>query len=209
MPGFKSKEDAAFALYSYAPPAQSVRSRPAGQVVSLTDKRAIDLSECGCCTNNRCECEGANRVSARLDIRQSYEIQPSLIPEPGVLVSLMPLPDGDFLVDMNTWGAGSGIGYLQRRDDGRYDVRVGHKSIGTALKPETGMWACFKAYTVTEDYDRFVQGFEPDQDEETAIGWDNVLVDGDDHHDARDLAGGTRDFNEYYAPENTHGHSTV
>ena len=48
----------------------------------------------------------------------------------------MPLKDGDFLVDFNTQGCGSRIGYLQKRDDGRYDVRMGHKSIGIAPKPE-------------------------------------------------------------------------
>lgn len=165
MPGFGSKEYAASALYWFAPPAQSARSRPAGQVVSLTDERKIDLSVCGCCVDNGCACEGSNRVSQRFGIKQSYEIMPSLIPEHGVLVSLMPMGDsGDFLVDMNTWGAGSGIGYLQRRDDGRFDVRVGHKSIGIAPKPETGMWACLQAHTGTKRYSRLVDGFEPHED---------------------------------------------
>ena len=42
-----------------------------------------------------------------------------------------------------------------------------------------------------------------------AIDWDNVPVDGDDHRDAHALAGRIRDFNEYYAPENTHLRSIV
>ncbi|MDH2390082.1 hypothetical protein QCN29_15035 [Streptomyces sp. HNM0663] len=42
-----------------------------------------------------------------------------------------------------------------------------------------------------------------------AIDWDNVPVDGDDHSDARALAGRIRDINEYYAPENTHLRSIV
>ncbi|MFK0154099.1 hypothetical protein ACIQVK_18760 [Streptomyces sp. NPDC090493] len=168
IPGFATQQYAAEALYCYAPPAQSLGSRPAGKHLGLVDELTIDLSECGCCIHNGCDCEGTNRVSQRFGIKQSYEILPSLIPEHGVLVSLMQLRDGDFLVDMNTWGAGSGIGYLQRRDDGRYDVRMGHKSLGIAQKPETGMWACFKAHTATKTYDRFVQGFEPHQDEETS-----------------------------------------
>ena len=171
MPGFKSKQDAASALYWFAPPTQSARSRPAGQVVSLTDEQKIDTSVCGCCIANDCDCEGSNRVSQRFGIKQSYEIQPSLIPTYGVLVSLMPMKDsGDFLVDFNTRGCGTGIGYLAKRDDGRYDVRVGHRSLGAASSPETGMWAAFKAHTSTKTYDRYVQGFEPHEDATPTAG---------------------------------------
>ncbi|MEU7156001.1 hypothetical protein AB0A98_06090 [Streptomyces chrestomyceticus] len=115
MPGFATKECAASALYWYAPPTQSVRSRPIGQRVPVSDERAIDLSQCGCCVNNGCECEGMNRISQRLGTTQTYQVQPSLIPEPGVLIDAMPLDNGDFLVDLNTRGAGAGIGAARRR----------------------------------------------------------------------------------------------
>ncbi|MFV0135564.1 hypothetical protein ACLGIH_20470 [Streptomyces sp. HMX87] len=161
MPGFQSKEDAASALYWFAPPAQSARSRPAGRALSMSDERKIDLSQCGCCVNNDCECEGLNRISQRFGVTQTYQVQPSLIPAPGALFSLLPMKDsGDFLVDLNTWGAGSGIGYLQQRDDGRFDVRVGAKSLGIAPSPETGMWACLQAHTGTKLYGRLLDGFE-------------------------------------------------
>ncbi|PNE43391.1 hypothetical protein [Streptomyces noursei] len=92
----------------------------------------------------------------------SRPLNPDLLPKSGVLVSLMPMKDsGDFLVNLDTRGAGTGIGYLQQRDDGRFDVRVGHKSIGIAPKPETGMWACFKDHTSTKFYERLVEGFMP------------------------------------------------
>lgn len=161
MPGFATRQYAAEALYYYAPPAQSFGSRPAGKRLGLVDEIKIDLSQCGCCVNNGCECEGLNRISQRFGVTQSYQVQPSLIPVPGALFSLMPTPDGDFLVDCNTQGSGSGIGYLQQRDDGRYDVRVGAKSIGIAPSPETGMWACLKAHTGTKLYGRLLDGFEP------------------------------------------------
>ncbi|MEV8601865.1 hypothetical protein AB0465_18525 [Streptomyces griseoviridis] len=169
LPGFATKEYAASTLYYYTPPAQSFGSRPAGQRLGAVDELAIDKSVCGCCINNGCDCEGSNRVSERFGVTQSYEVQPSLIPRHGVLVSLMPMKgSGDFLVDFNTWGCGSGIGYLQQRDDGRYDVRVGHKSIGISPKPETGMWACLQAHTGTKFYSRFVKGFEPHEDAPTS-----------------------------------------
>ncbi|UQA91355.1 hypothetical protein [Streptomyces halobius] len=161
MPGFTSSEYAASALYWFTPPTQSFGSRLAGKKAGTMDERVIDTSQCGCCVNNGCECEGTNRISERFGTTQSYEVQPSLIPAPGVLVSLMPLKDGDFLVDFNTQGCGSGIGYLQKRDDGRYDVRMGHKSIGIAPKPETGMWACLQAHTGTKFYSMLIEGFEP------------------------------------------------
>lgn len=165
MPGFRSKEYAASTLYWFTPPTQSFGSRQAGKRLGVTDELKIDTSVCGCCINNDCECEGTNRISERFGTTQSYEVQPSLIPAYGVLVSLMPMKDsGDFLVDFNTRGASSGIGYLQQRDDGRYDVRVGHKSIGIVPKPETGMWMCFKAHTGTKFYGRLVEGFEPHED---------------------------------------------
>ncbi|KOT51139.1 MULTISPECIES: hypothetical protein [Streptomyces] len=159
MRGFATKEYAASALYWYAPPTQSVRSRPIGQRVPVSDERAIDPSQCGCCVNTGCECEGMNRISQRFGTTQTYQVQPSLIPEHGVLVSLEPINDGDFLVDLNTRGAGSGIGYLQQRDDGRYDVRVGHTSVGIAPSPEIGMWACFKEHTTTKIYNKIIKGF--------------------------------------------------
>ncbi|UXX93943.1 hypothetical protein N7U49_21275 [Streptomyces sp. AD2-2] len=159
MPGFATKEYAADALYWFTPPTQSFGSRPAGQSLGAVDELKIDLSVCGCCINNDCDCEGYNRVSQRFATKQTYEVQPSLIPTPGVLISLLPMPDGDYLVDCNTHGAGSGIGYLQKRDDGRYDVRMGHRSVGSADSPETGMWACFKLHTGTKIYGKFVEGF--------------------------------------------------
>lgn len=42
-----------------------------------------------------------------------------------------------------------------------------------------------------------------------AIDWSNVPVDGNNHQDACALAGRIRDFNEYYAPENTHLRSSI
>jgi hypothetical protein len=163
VPGFATKEYAASALYWFTPPAQSFGSRPAGKHLGVFDELNIDKSVCGCCINNDCDCEGYNRVSERFGTTQSYEVQPSLIPPYGVLVSLMPMPDGDFLVDSNTRGASSGIGYLQKRDDGRFTVRIGHKTIGVAQKPETGMWACLQAHTSRKSYSRLVEGFEPIQ----------------------------------------------
>ncbi|MDX3020005.1 hypothetical protein [Streptomyces acidiscabies] len=159
MPGFRSKQYAASALYWFAPPAQSARSRPAGQIVPMSDERVVDTSLCGCCINNRCECEGANRVSERYGTTQSYEVQPSLIPEHGVLVSLMPMPDGDFLVDFNTRDAGSGIGYLQRHHDGRYHVRMGPKAIGIAATPEAAMWAALRDHTGSTFYEHLTKEF--------------------------------------------------
>ncbi|MFC9505473.1 hypothetical protein [Streptomyces sp. NPDC057002] len=91
-------------------------------------------------------------------------MNPDLIPVPGVLVSLQPLKDEGYLVDLNTRGAGTGIGYLANRDDGRVDVRLGTMSIGIADKPETGMWAVLKAYTGDKFYDKLVAGFEPHED---------------------------------------------
>ncbi|MEW1922199.1 hypothetical protein [Streptomyces sp. NPDC088360] len=88
-------------------------------------------------------------------------LNPELLPKHGVLVSLVPINDGDFLVDLNTRGVGSGIGYLQQRADGRYDVRVGPRSVGTADEPETGMWACLKQHTGTKIYDKIIKGFNP------------------------------------------------
>ncbi|ANZ13343.1 hypothetical protein O1L44_30245 [Streptomyces noursei] len=86
-------------------------------------------------------------------------LNPELLPKHGVLISLMPINGGDFLVDCNTRGAGSGIGYLQQRDDGRFDVREGPTSIGIAEKPETGMWACLGAWTGGKFFARLVKGF--------------------------------------------------
>ncbi|MGW0536326.1 hypothetical protein [Streptomyces sp. NPDC003032] len=100
-------------------------------------------------------------------------LNPELLPEHGVLISLEPINDGDFIVDLNTRGAGSGIGYLHQRDDGRFDVRVGHISVGTADKPETGMWACLKFHTGTKIYDAIVKGFQPHPDHDA---WVNGTV---------------------------------
>ncbi|MFH9731804.1 hypothetical protein [Streptomyces sp. NPDC017260] len=180
MPGFKTAEYAAMTLYWYQPPVQSFGTRPAGRsgpyeryiqpsrpasrAMLAPDERKIDLSQCGCCVNNGCECEGLNRISQRFGTSQSYQVQPSLIPEYGVMISLMPMKDEGFLVDLNTRGASNGIGYLHKRDDGRYDVRAGHKSVGIAAKPETGMWACLQAHTGTRIYGRLIEGFEPHQE---------------------------------------------
>ncbi|MFJ4686528.1 hypothetical protein [Streptomyces sp. NPDC088789] len=86
-------------------------------------------------------------------------LNPELLPEHGVLISLVSINDGDFLVNLDTRGVGKGIGYLQLRDDGRYSVRVGRRSSGSADSPETGMWACLKLHTGTEIYDEIIQGF--------------------------------------------------
>ncbi|WP_405749317.1 hypothetical protein OG232_04315 [Streptomyces sp. NBC_01411] len=159
LPGLATKQYAASMLHWFAPPVQSFGSRPAGQEVPTVDERTIDTSQCGCCMTNHCECEGLDRVSQRFDTPQSYALHPSLIPEYGLLVSLLPMAHGDFLVDLDTRGAGSGIGYLQQRDDGRYDVRVGARSIGIAERPETGMWVCLQAFTATKRYSAFTKGF--------------------------------------------------
>ncbi|MFF8283285.1 hypothetical protein ACF06W_11250 [Streptomyces albus] len=97
-------------------------------------------------------------------------LNPELLPKHGVLISLEPINGNDFLVDLNTRGAGSGIGYLQQRDDGRYDVRVGHKSIGIAPMAETGMWACLQGYTGTKFYSKLTEGFEPHEDMLVTLG---------------------------------------
>ncbi|WP_274032632.1 hypothetical protein [Streptomyces sp. MMBL 11-1] len=157
MPGFGSKQSAAEALWWYAPPSQSVRSRPIGQTTPVSDERTIDLSACGCCITNGCDCEGLNRNSQRFKTEQTYQIHPSLIPAPGVLISLMPMDNGDFLVDLNTRGMGTGIGYLQRQENGRYDVLMGQKSLGTVEAPEVGMWAVLQAHTTTRSYSRLVE----------------------------------------------------
>ncbi|MEV7902099.1 hypothetical protein [Streptomyces anulatus] len=157
VPGFGSKQSAAEALFWFAPPAQSVRSRPIGQTTPVSDERTIDLSECGCCVNNQCECEGLNRNSQRFKTAQTYQIHPDLIPAPGVLISLMPMDNGDFLVDLNTRGMGTGIGYLQHQENGRYDVLVGQRSLGTVEAPEVGMWAVLRAHTTTRSYGRLVE----------------------------------------------------
>ncbi|MEV7870163.1 hypothetical protein AB0P17_29650 [Streptomyces sp. NPDC088124] len=83
-----------------------------------------------------------------------------LLPKHGVLISLVPINDGDFYVDLNTRGVGRGLGYLQRRDDGRYDVRMGPKVIGIAATPEAGMWATSKVHTRSKFYERLTKGFE-------------------------------------------------
>lgn len=167
VPGFATKVYAAGALYWLAAPVQSFGSRPAGVDVPAVDERNIDLSQCGCCVNNGCDCEGLNRISQLFGTKQAYDVQPSLIPAPGVLVSLLPMKDsGDFLVDCNTHGSGSGIGYLQQRDDDRYDVRVGCKSLGIAERPETGMWVCLQGHTGTKFYSKLTEGFEPHEEPE-------------------------------------------
>ncbi|MET9360448.1 hypothetical protein ABZX93_06020 [Streptomyces sp. NPDC006632] len=95
----------------------------------------------------------------------SYEVQPSLIPEHGVLISLAPINDGDFLVDLNTRGAGSGIGYLQQRDDGTYDTRLGSIHVGIATTPEAGMWAIIALHTTHKSYAPMLKGFTPSEDQ--------------------------------------------
>ncbi|WP_405775906.1 hypothetical protein [Streptomyces sp. NBC_01538] len=136
MPGFKDSDDAAGALYWFAPPAQSFGSRPAGRTASRMDEQP--------------------------DTEESYRVRPSLIPHPGVLVSLMPMRGGgDFLVDCNTWGVGSGIGYLERHEDGQFDVRIDDKVIGETESPEAGMWAVLKDFTGSGSYERLLADFTP------------------------------------------------
>lgn len=79
-------------------------------------------------------------------------LNPELLPEHGVLISLVPINEGDFFVDMTTKGVETDIGYLQRGDDGRYEVRVGHRGVGRCAEPETGMWACLQLHTQTKHY---------------------------------------------------------
>ncbi|MFF7415669.1 hypothetical protein [Streptomyces lydicus] len=163
-PGFASKAHAASVLYWFAPPAQSTRSRPAGHLVPVPQELEVDLSQCGCCLASGCECEGTNRTSLRFGTTQSYQVHPSLLPAPGGLVSLLPMRGGAFLVDLNTRGCGSGIGYLRQLDDGRYELRLGGKPVGRASSPEVGMWMCLKLHTNTKIYDRLTEAFEQYED---------------------------------------------
>ncbi|MEV6400841.1 hypothetical protein AB0M39_39720 [Streptomyces sp. NPDC051907] len=168
VPGFITRQAAAECLYWYAPPVQSARSRPAGQASpGAAVDTGIDASVCTCCVNNHCECEGTLRSSARSGAEISAASHPSLIPVPGVLFSLTNMPDG-YLVDMNTRGAGSGIGYLRQLDDGAYSVRLGRIEVGRATTPEAGLWTVIQLHTGSKRYARLLEGYEPTR--EGALG---------------------------------------
>lgn len=156
--GFQTKELAADFLYRFEPPVQSRRSRPFGQANPFAVAPGADTSLCGCCVDASCACEGTRRVNGRPFDQVIMSVIPSLIPAPGVLFSLVARKDG-FIVDMNTQGAGVGIGFLKRRADDRYELSIGPKKLGTCQRPETGMWACLKAHTVTRSYARYIGGF--------------------------------------------------
>lgn len=74
-------------------------------------------------------------------------LNPDLIPVPGVLFALVPTgaPD-EYRVDMDTGGAGAGIGRVMLRPDGTWGVWVGQEPCGYAENAEAGMWACVRAW---------------------------------------------------------------
>ncbi|MET8681986.1 hypothetical protein ABZW18_31520 [Streptomyces sp. NPDC004647] len=162
VPGFLSKQLAAEFLYWYAAPVQSARSRPSGcaHPGAATSEAGIDMSVCTCCLDNGCACEGTRRSSAHSGVDLSAASHPSLIPAPGVLFSLLKFADG-YLVEMNTRGAGAGVGFLQQLEDGTFSVRLGHKEVGRADHPETGLWAVVHLHSGSKRYGRLVKGFEP------------------------------------------------
>lgn len=81
-----------------------------------------------------------------------------------MLLSLEP-NDGDFLVDANTRGMGTRLGYLQRRDDGEYDVRLGAITVGRAKTPQAGLWAIAALHTTDKRYTPLLKGFTPCEDD--------------------------------------------
>ncbi|MEV6309926.1 hypothetical protein AB0M10_15175 [Streptomyces sp. NPDC051840] len=92
-------------------------------------------------------------------------LSPDVLPERGMLLSLEPVSDGDFLVDANTRGAGTSLGYLQRRDDGHFTVRIGSIAFGTAATPEAGMWAVLAMHTTHKSFKPLLDGFTPCDDD--------------------------------------------
>jgi hypothetical protein len=161
MPGFMNQLAAAEALYWFATPVQAFTSRPAGAQVATIDELKADGSACGCCLRNGCGCEGTDRVLQRYSVASSVELSPSLLPQHGVLISLMPFGNGDFMVDLNTRGFGRGIGYLQQRDDGGYDVLREHLIAGSVSDPWTGLWEVIQHHTGTANYRQLLAGFQP------------------------------------------------
>ncbi|MGP3950834.1 hypothetical protein [Streptomyces sp. 7N604] len=198
VPGFTSDQLAAEFLYWFAPAVQSARSRPAGRAnphTATDNAAALELSLCACCVTNGCPCEGTRRASTRTKVELNATLCPSLIPDPGVLYSLLKTTDG-YLVDLDTRGAGSGVGYLQQRDDGTYSVREGHQEIGRAATPEAGMWAMIRHHTGSKRYARLLRGFEPTEDTPSSADTERIIHvnpdgdglenDGADHHDESD-----------------------
>lgn len=162
VPGFVDKETAANFLYWYAPPAQSVRSRPYGRAKSgtATDTPATsDVPVCACCIDSDCACEGTRQRSSHTGAEISAATRPSLIPVHGVLFSLVKVGDG-YLVDMNTRGMGTGIGYLQELDDSTYSVGLNREKVGRATSLEAGMRAVIQLHTRTPRYARLIKEFE-------------------------------------------------
>ncbi|WP_030894330.1 hypothetical protein [Streptomyces sp. NRRL F-5053] len=92
-------------------------------------------------------------------------LNPELLPKHGVLISLEPINGNNFLVALDTRGAGSGIGYLQQRDDGTYDTRVGFTQVGIADTPEAGLWAVLALHTTHKRYAPMLKGFTPSDDQ--------------------------------------------
>jgi hypothetical protein len=162
VPGFVDKETAANFLYWYAPPIQSVRSRPHGRAnpATATDTPATsDVPVCACCIDNDCACEGTRQRASHTGAEINAATRPSLIPAHSVLFSLVKVGDG-YLVDMNTRGLGTGIGYLQEIDDSTYSVRLNREKVGRATNVEAGMWAVIQLHTGTPRYARLINGFE-------------------------------------------------
>ncbi|MFD7537450.1 hypothetical protein [Streptomyces sp. NPDC059819] len=108
----------------------------------------------------------APEVAERTDDKpRPRSLNPELLPAHGVLISLEPINGNDFFVDLNTRGAGTGIGYLQQRDDGSYDTRLGSIHVGIAASPEAGMWAVLALHTTHKRYAPLLKGFTPSEEQ--------------------------------------------
>ncbi|WNI17680.1 hypothetical protein [Actinacidiphila sp. ITFR-21] len=106
--------------------------------------------------------EQSDRTNPRDVLRP---LSPDVLPRYGVLLALVPVGDGDFLVDANTRGAGTGLGYLQRLDNGEYDVRLGAISVGRAKTPWAGLHAVAALHTTDERFVPLLKGFTPCEDD--------------------------------------------
>ena len=83
-------------------------------------------------------------------------MNPELIPRPGVLFHLSPraAPD-EFWVNLDTYGAGHVIGWVMRRDAGRWDVHIATVSgwdVRDVPAAEYGMWLCVREWLMHGKY---------------------------------------------------------
>lgn len=98
-------------------------------------------------------------------IPNHFDFDPDLLPQYGELYSLSPMKGSeDFHVERNSRSHGVGMGYLQKRDDGRYDVRAGFKSIGIVTDPWVGLWKVIEQETQSTLYQKSLAKFEPHED---------------------------------------------